>query len=112
MSGHHRIIVGLLVSWGIFVSGCQRGTESAVAPNGEGIFSDRWVNRSRAMIIVKLKTPALLESAVETKGGWVVDEDLRRKVEAEQEEVLEKFRALTTDIQVVYRYKWTLNGLP
>lgn len=110
MSGHHRIIVGLLVSWGIFVSGCQRGTESAVAPNGEGIFSDRWVNRSRAMIIVKLKTPALLESAVETKGGWVVDEDLRRKVEAEQEEVLEKFRALTTDIQVVYRYKWTLNG--
>ena len=75
------------------------------------IFSNRPQNRTQFFAIVKLKNPALLTNAQKENGVMKVDAQALATVQAEQKAAIETLKKLSADIQVIYQYKYVLNGL-
>lgn len=75
------------------------------------IVSTRSQNSTQFIAIVKLKTPALLETAKVQNGRTVVDEKQLAEVTKEQDAVIASLKALSSEVQIVYRYKMVLNAV-
>jgi subtilisin family serine protease len=75
------------------------------------LVSNRPQNTKQFVAIIKLQTPALLESGQKQNGRLVVDKELLGKINAEQEQAISDLKAMSSDVQVIYRYKMVLNGL-
>ena len=67
------------------------------------IVSTRAQNSKQFVAIVKLKNPALLEAGVDAK--------LLEEINKEQDETIAALKALSPDVQIVYRYKMVLNAV-
>lgn len=95
-------------------AGCTKGTPSAWLKDleeGLGIFSNRQQTSDSFVAVLKLQTPALLASAAAKDGKIEVDQSQVKAVLAEQEKALADLKALSTEVQVLYRYKMVLNGI-
>lgn len=79
--------------------------------DSQNIISTRPQNSKQFLAIIKLKNPALLENAQKQNGKSVVDQALLKEILKEQEETISALKALSSEIQVLYRYKMVLNGL-
>lgn len=77
----------------------------------DGIYSTRPQTGSPVIAILKLKSPALLETATRKDGKLVIDEDLQKAILAEQEDTIKSLEEISTQIKVLIRYKLVLNGL-
>lgn len=63
------------------------------------------------MVILKLKSPALLSRSEKQNGKTIVDSDYLDQVKKEQDKVLTELKKISSDIQVVYKYKYVLNAV-
>lgn len=79
--------------------------------DSEHIISTRPQNQTTIMAIVKLKVPALLENAQHVSGVTQVDQDLNEKIQDEQLQAIEKFKKISSEVQVIYKYKYVLNAV-
>jgi minor extracellular serine protease Vpr len=75
------------------------------------IVSTRAQNTKQFIAIVKLKNPALLENAQQINGRPVVDTKELAALNSEQESTIASLKALSAEVQIVYRYKMVLNAL-
>jgi subtilisin family serine protease len=76
-----------------------------------GIFADRPQNQTQFITLIKLQTPPLL-SAVKTENGKrVLDKDLADQIELEQNTFINKLKAISPDIQILFKYRMVLNGV-
>lgn len=76
----------------------------------ERIFSSTALMDEEILTMVKLKTPALFETAVVVDGKISVDQEQLAKLKKEQMDFLEEVKKLSDKIEVLYRYQYTLNG--
>ncbi len=79
--------------------------------DSQNIISTRPQNSSLIIAVLKLKNPALLESAQKQNGKTVIDPRLLKEVLKEQDDTITALKNLSSEIQVLYRYKMVLNGL-
>lgn len=76
-----------------------------------GIFSNRPQNQNSFIAIVKLPTPALLESAQTAEGKLVFNADQLQAIQKEQQGLVDSLQKVSREIQILYRYKMVLNGV-
>ncbi len=63
------------------------------------------------MVILKLKSPALLNYSEKQNGKTIIDSVYLDQVKKEQDNVLAELKKISSDIQVVYKYKYVLNAV-
>lgn len=76
----------------------------------EGIYSTRPTVEDPFITIIKLKNPALLETAKKVNGKTVIDEKLLKAIQDEQEAAVKELAKISPDVRVLIRYKLVLNG--
>ena len=103
-SGSISRIAALALAFGLVA--CSQ-SENTSAPserlNQQEVFSDRSVGLSTEILMIQLSQPALLETEM-------TEEDIQA-VKLEQENFERKLKGLSGQIQVLYRYRFTLNGM-
>lgn len=79
------------------------------------ILGDLFSTRQQAVTtyvgLVQLKLPALLDKAQIFDGKAVIDEELKKEVLAEQEEVIAALKDLSPEIKILTTYKMVLNAV-
>lgn len=78
---------------------------------GEGLFTTRSEVEDPFVTILRLKNPALLETATRENGKLTIDPALLAKIEEEQEATIEELKSISSEIRILLRYKSVLNGL-
>lgn len=108
-------ILGLVGASLLLITSCvpkpQNDGLNPLLRMSKNIISNRPQNSKQFFAILKLQSPALLESGRKDGGRLLVDQDLLKKVVAEQDEAIAALQALSPEVQIVYRYKMVLNGL-
>lgn len=101
-----------VVAISVLVVGCgvRTGTIAEMF-SGQDIIGNRPSTPESTFMIVKLKLPALLDSAVQENGVLKVDQNLRAAVLQEQEQAIAKMQTVAPELKVLYRYSMTMNGL-
>lgn len=79
--------------------------------DAQNIISTRAQNEDQVLTVLKFKNPALLQSVNRKDGKVVVDKKLLEAINKEQADAIAALKAISEDIQVVYRYKMVLNGI-
>ncbi len=79
--------------------------------SGEELISNRPSTPNQTFMIVKLKTPALVDTAAEENGKLKVNPEQRTLLLAEQEAYITAATAQVPEFKVIYRYAMTMNGL-
>lgn len=83
----------------------------ALAGQKDRIFSVRPQNHTHFVAIIKLKTPALFETAQGTVKKIKIDEEQAATIKLEQDSMMEELKGISNQIQVLYRYRLVLNGI-
>ncbi len=86
-------------------------TQLPLISDVQQIISTRPQNQDTIMAILKLKSPALLENSSRKNGKTEVDQDLLKKILGEQETAIAELKAISADVQVLFRYKFVLNAV-
>ncbi|MEK6627104.1 MAG: S8 family serine peptidase, partial [Bdellovibrionota bacterium] len=97
----------------LVITGCTRGSNDA-NPNllmAKNIISTRAQNTTHFIAIIKLKEPALLQSAQKKDGRVIIDEKLLSAITKEQAEAMEKLMELSKEVQLLFSYKMVLNAI-
>ncbi len=92
---------------------------TSCAPKHEGLsglvlgdyFSMRQQTPTTYVGLVQLQLPALLSNAQVVNGKAVIDEDAKKALLAEQEDVIAKLHDLSPEIKVIASYKLVLNAI-
>lgn len=74
-------------------------------------FSMRQQTPTTYVGLVQLQLPALLANAKIENGKAVIDEELKKAVLAEQEDVISRLQQLSPDIKIIASYKLVLNAV-
>ncbi len=85
-------------------------TTSTVNLIGSDLFSDRPQTHTWSGAIIRLKSPAVFSSAA-YDGEISYEPKLLEAINKEQGEVIAKLRALSSEIRIVYRYRFVMNAL-
>ncbi len=103
----------------LFLTGCSKES-SQLNPNTSDLidlvehklFADRYQRLDYAVVLVHLKTPALLEtSTFDESGKLILDQDHAAVIAKEQQEALAAAKALTDEAELLFTYKFTINAL-
>jgi minor extracellular serine protease Vpr len=100
-----------------FLVGCQPNKSVHSFLGGEdpnkftAIFSTRPQNQTHFIAIIKLQSPALLTQAKLVNGVNVIDPKANELLNQEQTEFIEALKILSSEIRVLYTYKYVVNGL-
>ncbi len=78
---------------------------------GIGIFSNRPIHQDQFTAVLKLQSPPLLTSVQQVEGQSQVDPQLAKQIELEQTQAIAELKALSPEIQILFRYKMVLNAL-
>ncbi len=111
------VSVTALAATALLASGCtsNNSTETfqpfSLVQNVSPIFSTRPSPTTHAFFLVKMQRAPLMTSVARKDGISTVDAAELKLIIDEQNELLLKIQALSTDIKVVYRYRMVLNGL-
>lgn len=98
----------------LFFNACsnKNAAKSELSLISSDLFSDRPTNITNYVVLIKLKGPSLIESATkDEQGNLVISEDAKANVLSEQKETLEKARALSPNVKLLFSYKFTVNAL-
>lgn len=77
----------------------------------DGIYSTRPQAARPVLTILKLKAPALLQTARRENGVLKIDEKLLTTIRAEQATTIAALEKISPDIRILIRYRLVLNGL-
>ena len=88
-------------------TGCIRRNDNA---SDTTAFSNRPQSNDRFIAILKLNSPALLQTAKRVDGVTVVDAALKDAILAEQAEVEASLVQMSSEIKILYKYTFVLNG--
>lgn len=104
----------------VFLMGCDPGHSNPKNKNGEPIISQEFQEKNLLfpkgvplfIATVKLVNPALLETVTSDENGkLVVDENLKARIESEQEDFILKLQGMSEDIQIIHQFKMVLNAV-
>ena len=114
------VSVAALAATALLNGGCTPNGSSPEAPTASGrftliqdvspIFSTRPSVNTHAFFLVKMQRPPLMTSLTVSGGKSIVDPDSLKAITDEQNELIAKLQALSSDIRIVYRYRMVLNG--
>lgn len=79
--------------------------------DSQNIISTRPQNTTQMIAVLKLKNQALMQSATKQNGKVVVDPRLLKEILKEQEDTITALKNISSEIQVLYRYKMVLNAV-
>ena len=104
------VLVGLL---SFTLIACEKNQIPESGLIGQALMADRPVMTvEKQVYLLELKQPALLSDAVkDAEGVSQVDPTRNTEVATEQKELEEKLLKLSSEIQVLYRYKYILNAV-
>jgi minor extracellular serine protease Vpr len=102
------LIVGLAGFSILGLGGCR---PSAPSTSEELAINSRPQSYDRFIATAKLMEPALLEAAAEQEGKLVVSETAKAAIEAEQLKFISEISKLSSEIQVLHRFKLVLNAV-
>lgn len=110
---HVKLSLLSLISLAFVVSSCTKRTPelNPLLRLSGNIISTRPQNGTQMVAVLKLKTPALLESGEKKEGRLVIDQDRLKQIQDEQQQAIAALKELSPEIQVIYQYKMVLNGL-
>ncbi|MBS1970640.1 MAG: S8 family serine peptidase [Bdellovibrionales bacterium] len=77
----------------------------------DGIYSTRPQTSHPVIAIIKLKNPALLETATRDNGVLKIDQDLLTAIQDEQTSTIAELQKISPDIRILLRYRLVLNAL-
>lgn len=77
----------------------------------DGIYSTRPQAKNPLIVLIKLKTPALLETASRDQGKLKIDETQLKAIENEQAATIAALAKISPEIRVLIEYKRVLNAL-
>src|SRR5437868_1956097 len=77
----------------------------------EGIYSTRPQSSEPSITMLKLKNPALLETAERKAGVLTIDKDLAQAIQDEQAATIADLQKISPEIKVLLRYRLVLNAL-
>lgn len=77
----------------------------------DGIYSTRPQTSHPVIAIIKLKNPALLETATRDNGVLKIDQDLLTAIQDEQTATIAELQKISPDIRILLRYRLVLNAL-
>ncbi len=77
----------------------------------DGIYSTRPQTSHPVIAIIKLKNPALLETATRDNGVLKIDQDLLTAIQNEQTSTIAALQKISPDIRILLRYRLVLNAL-
>lgn len=110
--------VAVIMGLSLFTFSCEKkisvSTNAKTLPiikDAQNIISTRPQNQDTIMAVLKLKSPALLEQATRSEGKTQINQDLLKAVLAEHEAAIQELKNVSSEIQVIFRYKMVLNGL-
>ncbi len=106
--------IGTVFLMGALITGCSNhpGVSFEVDPNYHAIMSTRPQTATDTVAIVKLKERPLLESVTAgADGKKQIDPERAEAVKAEQDALIAKLTAISSKIQVLYRYRLVVNGI-
>lgn len=112
-----RKVISLACAAALLLVGCTRNQNMSgqnINPlilDAQNIISTRPQNTETVLTVLKLKNPALLEVSTKKDGKVIIDQKLAKAIDKEQEDAIAALKAISKDVQVVYRYKMVLNGL-
>lgn len=87
------------------------GTQDLNLVSGD-LFSDRPTNLTNIPILIKLKSPSLIEAATKDEfGNLVIDERAKKALLDEQAQTLEDVKKISPEIKQIFSYKFTVNAL-
>lgn len=99
----------LLVS---LTNSCGEQVPSANNSQLEAISNRSQKQQAYGIVMLKLKTPALLTNAKRGEGGRIIiDPDLQQALAEEKQATLTRLRELSEEIKVLHSYQYVLNGL-
>lgn len=75
------------------------------------IFSTRQQTPTQYVGLIQLKLPALLAQAQIQDGKPVIDDEAKKALIEEQENVIQELKNLSTEIRIIARYKMVLNAI-
>ena len=75
------------------------------------IISERPQNLENVVALIRLQSPSLFASAKRENGQLIINENLKQQVLKEQKEALEKLQKISSEIKLLFSYKFTLNAL-
>lgn len=74
-------------------------------------FSMRQQTPNQYIGILQLESPALLASSPMVSGKIVIDEEHKKAIMAEQEEIISKLKVISPEIKIIATYKLVLNAI-
>jgi subtilisin family serine protease len=77
----------------------------------DGIYSTRSQAKDPVIAVLKLKNPALLETAQRKDGKLTIDAAQLKALQDEQTATIAELQKISSDIQVILRYRLVLNAL-
>lgn len=99
----------------VLVSSCtndsRTNTLNPLLIDSQNIISTRPQNSKQFIAVLKLKSPSLLQNAKRVGGKPIIDAALLKEINTEHDEAIAALKALSVEIQVVYRYKMVLNAV-
>ncbi|MFZ3230565.1 MAG: S8 family serine peptidase [Pseudobdellovibrio sp.] len=104
----------LFLSGFLVITSCTKNTSKSILNpllKDSQIISTRPQNSKQFIAVLKLKNPALLSSAQKIDGKPIVDAKLLKDILAEQEEAILALKNISSEIQILYRYKMVLNAV-
>ena len=105
-----------LVLLSMAIAACSPSAKSPMSGSAnseflDGLFTTRPTVDDPVIAILKLQTPALLETSARKDGKLTVDQDQLKAIEAEQAATIDALQKISPDIRVLIRYKMVLNGM-
>jgi minor extracellular serine protease Vpr len=109
------VAAAALAATALVTGGCTKDHSAESQPfsftqDVAAIFSTRPSTSTHAFFLVKMQRPALMMSVTEKDGKTAVDTAELKAITGEQNVLLAKIQALSSEIKVVYRYRMVLNG--
>jgi subtilisin family serine protease len=65
----------------------------------------------KKVVMLKLSEPALFTTATKVEKNITIDEDLKKRILAEQEKVTGKIKEVSPDAKILFKYRFVLNAL-
>jgi minor extracellular serine protease Vpr len=109
-----KLVSVVVLIFSIF--GCDKklqpnSNQPALIADVQNIISTRPQNQDTIMAILKLKSPALLENATRRGGKTEINQDLLKTIQDEQATAIAALKAISSEVQVLFRYKMVLNAV-
>lgn len=102
-----------LLSLLTLTTACHRNNKTQQFLGGDepGLFSNRPQSQTHFLAVVKLKNPSLLSQVDGFGRSAKIDSKLAEAIQKEQDQTIAMLKDLSSDVQVLYRYRMVMNGI-